>query len=65
MKTAPPEYRPDQRPDQRHDAAAIVLLTDSAAGHDALQRARVFAEPLLAGQRLDTGEEALDRKSVV
>ena len=55
MKTAPPDHRPDQR----HDAAAIVLLTDSAAGHDALQRARVFAEPLLAGQRLDTGEEAL------
>ena len=63
MKTAPPEFRPDNRPDQqadhRHGAAAIVLLTDSAAGHDALQRARVFAEPLLAGQRLDTGEEAM------
>ncbi len=28
------------------------------AGDVALQRARAFAEPLLAGQRLDTGEEA-------
>ena len=32
---------------------------DGAASHDALQRARAFAEPLLAGQRLDTGEDAL------
>ena len=30
-----------------------------AAGADALRRARSFAEPLLALQRLDTGEEAL------
>ena len=55
------------------DAAAIVRLSDSdlappAAGEGpgvedhgtaALLRARAFAEPLLAGQRLDTGEEAL------
>ena len=47
-------------------AAAIVRLADGsegqggdAAGADALQRARAFAEPLLAGQRLDTGEDAL------
>jgi len=33
--------------------------TDGAAATDALQRARAFAEPLLAGQRLDTGEDAL------
>ena len=42
-------------------AAAIVLLADQA-GPDAgqtLQRARAFAEPLLAGQALDTGEDAL------
>ena len=30
-----------------------------AAGPDALHRARSFAEPLLTGQRLDTGEDAL------
>ena len=55
------------------EAAAIVLLADQtdgapldrAAGPDAadgeasVQRARAFAEPLLAGQALDTGEEAL------
>ena len=41
--------------------AAIVQLADPfavAEGDDALQRARAFAEPLLAGQRLDTGEDA-------
>ena len=51
-------------------AAAIVHLasaeTDAAAGAaagaaqaDPVQRARAFAEPLLAGQVLDTGEDAL------
>jgi GTP pyrophosphokinase len=45
--------------------AAIVQLSDRAAapdGHDgpgALERARAFAEPLLASQTLDTGEPAL------
>jgi GTP pyrophosphokinase len=50
--------------------AAIVHLTDSAPagaarvqgegeGEGALQRARAFAEPLLQGQRLATGEDAL------
>ena len=57
-------------------AAPIVALADmpdgprdpgDRAGHlprgaepDAVARARAFAEPLLAGQPLDTGEEALD-----
>ena len=50
-------------------AAAIVQLADQEAldtapaggedGASALARARAFAEPLLAGQRLDTGEDAL------
>jgi GTP pyrophosphokinase len=44
-------------------AAAIVHLAsaDAAAtpGVDPVQRARAFAEPLLAGQALDTGEDAL------
>ncbi|MEP7280865.1 MAG: bifunctional (p)ppGpp synthetase/guanosine-3',5'-bis(diphosphate) 3'-pyrophosphohydrolase [Rubrivivax sp.] len=47
------------------DAAPIVALStaetapaDGGEGHAALQRARVFAEPLLAGQVLDTGEDA-------
>jgi GTP pyrophosphokinase len=34
-------------------------LHDAAASGDPVARARAFAEPLLAGQPLDTGEEAL------
>ena len=45
------------------DAAAIVHLASAEAapadGADPVQRARTFAEPLLAGQVLDTGETAL------
>ena len=45
------------------DAAAPIvrLADDSQADHGAaaLIRARAFAEPLLAGHRLDTGEDAL------
>jgi len=43
-------------------AAPIVALLDVDTGtHEAapILRARAFAEPLLAGQPLDTGEEAL------
>ena len=42
-------------------AAAIVHIASSggARGVDSVQRARAFAEPLLGGQTLDTGEEAL------
>ena len=41
--------------------AAIVHLAGvgDAAGPDPVQRARAFAEPLLTGQHLDTGEEAV------
>ena len=42
--------------------APIVDLASGApsdAGHLALQRARAFAEPLLAGHALDTGEDAM------
>ncbi len=44
--------------------APIVVLTDAAADlaeaeHGALQRARAFAEPLLTGRLLDSGEPAL------
>jgi GTP pyrophosphokinase len=56
MKTAAPLAVPEAR------AAAIVQLADretSDEGRDALERARAFAEPLLAGQLLDTGEDAL------
>jgi len=49
------------------ETAPIVRLSDGGSaqaladvgGEDALRRARTFAEPLLAGQRLDTGEDAL------
>ena len=43
-------------------AAPIVRLADGTPadqGAAALVRARAFAEPLLAGHRLDTGEDAL------
>ena len=42
-------------------AAAIVHLASvaDAVEPDPVQRARAFAEPLLTGQRLDTGEEAM------
>jgi GTP pyrophosphokinase len=56
-----------------HETAAIVRLAGDVAGPPApadaaaavqaefavLQRARAFAEPLLAGERFDTGEDAL------
>jgi GTP pyrophosphokinase len=42
------------------EAATIVRLAEPAqAGDGALMRARAFAEPLLAGQPLGTGEDAL------
>ncbi len=44
------------------EVAAIVRMADDASpdhGQADLVRARAFAEPLLAGQMLDTGEEAL------
>jgi GTP pyrophosphokinase len=45
------------------DTPAIVRLADHGGGADTevdpVARARGFAEPLLAGQRLDTGEDAL------
>ena len=53
--------------DARDEAAPIVQLADVAdvadlAGAEAelapLERARAFAEPLLAGRALDTGEDA-------
>lgn len=41
-----------------HDASA-ALADDLPAQAQALERARIFAEPLLAGQTLDTGEDAM------
>ena len=45
----------------RHTAPAGSTQPPAAdaAGSDALHRARVFAEPLLTGRQLDTGEDAL------
>ena len=47
--------------------AAIVHLAsvEDAAGAHPVQRARAFAEPLLAGQLLDTGEDALGHADAV
>jgi GTP pyrophosphokinase len=52
-EVAPGQGADDRRQGQTADQA------DDRAGDDALQRARAFAEPLLAGQLLDTGEDAL------
>jgi len=50
-------------PDGAVGAAAIVHLAGTpeqpGEGADPVSRARAFAEPLLAGQTLDTGEDAL------
>ena len=55
--------------DARPDAAPIVQLIDEhpdgAAEAVQLARARAFAEPLLAGQLLDTGEDALAHADAV
>jgi GTP pyrophosphokinase len=55
-------------PDALREPSAIVRLADDSAGAqeqaddsgaDALLRARAFAEPLLVGQQLDTGEDVM------
>ncbi|MDW8336796.1 MAG: bifunctional (p)ppGpp synthetase/guanosine-3',5'-bis(diphosphate) 3'-pyrophosphohydrolase [Tepidimonas sp.] len=48
-------------PEARASAAAIHAALNTPQAHDerACQRARAFAEPLLAPERLDTGEPAL------
>jgi len=55
--------------DARSDAAPIVHLIDehpdAAAEAAQLARARAFAEPLLDGQLLDTGEDALAHADAV
>ena len=52
-----------------NEAAPIVALIDEPGGPvddtDAVGRARAFAEPLLAGQALDTGEDALAHADAV
>ena len=74
MKTVPPALRSDAAPivllaDGAQSEGPVLAggpmsPTDepTGSGHaagDALHRARVFAEPLLTGQSLDTGEEAM------
>jgi GTP pyrophosphokinase len=55
--------------DAQPEAAPIVQLvdehTDAAAEAAQLARARAFAEPLLAGRLLDTGEDALAHADAV
>jgi GTP pyrophosphokinase len=56
--------------DAGRGAASIVQLTgadasDAAGEASQLQRARAFAEPLLCGQPLDTGEDALAHADAV
>ena len=51
-----------QAPDQPLAAGTILAVTGQGAPEDAqaLSRARAFAQPLLAGRLLDTGEPILD-----
>ena len=46
-------------------AATALDPADAEEGHDALGRARAFAEPLLAGEQLDTGENTLAHADAV
>jgi GTP pyrophosphokinase len=46
-----------QQPDAQ--ASPIVRLADAGDDDGALRRARAFAQPLLVGQMLDTGEDAM------
>ena len=63
MKTAQAQVRTHEvADDNAASVSAIVRVADDSSvddGLDALARARAFAQPLLAGQRLDTGEDAL------
>ncbi len=63
MKTeqqAPGAARPQAAPIVALAGGNLAGAADTAeAEHSALQRARVFAEPLLTGRVLDTGEDAL------
>ena len=73
MKTGRLDANADNAADPPADAAPIVALADVHPGEpvDAqaelaqLARARAFAEPLLTGQLLDTGEEALAHADAV
>ncbi|MGE5116748.1 MAG: RelA/SpoT family protein [Betaproteobacteria bacterium] len=60
--------------ERREDAAPIVTLADDDAAaladdalaqHALLERARAFAEPLLVGRTLDSGEDALSHAAGV
>ena len=53
------------RPTQHASALAAATLEDLPYEADALARARAFAEPLLAGQTLDTGENVLAHADAV
>ncbi len=61
MKTTPTHLAPDDAPPIVRVADADVAPDAQAGpdplGHDALARARAFAEPLLVGHVLDTGED--------
>ncbi|GAB3187926.1 RelA/SpoT family protein [Hydrogenophaga aquatica] len=46
-------------------AIATALSVQAGAGHAALARARAFAEPLLAGETLDSGENTLAHADAV
>ncbi|WP_101046779.1 RelA/SpoT family protein [Macromonas nakdongensis] len=54
-------------PDGHHTAIAVALASAGGTGRDAqsLTRARAFAEPLLSGELLDTGENTLEHADAV
>ena len=61
MKTSLLATHAEAQSSVANQAAPIVQLVDEHLADEAAQlvRARAFAEPLLAGQALDTGEDAL------
>ncbi|MDO9316416.1 MAG: bifunctional (p)ppGpp synthetase/guanosine-3',5'-bis(diphosphate) 3'-pyrophosphohydrolase [Burkholderiaceae bacterium] len=59
MKTAAPSSPPTAAPIVRLADAGVADTHTDEDLESQVQRARVFAEPLLAGQQLDTGEDAL------
>ena len=61
------ETRPDMAESPGVVPSAIVAATASSLPHQvqALPRARAFADPLLSGEQLDTGENVLDHADAV
>ena len=65
MKHAQAESSVTQTPSAALEVAAASFAQDTRAQEHALQRARAFAEPLIAHETLDTGENTLAHADAV